>query len=405
MSFEIYSIGTIFQNVPNIYPCSDGTYSDRSSKRACSNHGGLQSDTPINQCSETDVKLIPLSHIFHDLKNFQNRKEGFSARSVSNIVTAVKENTFKWENFDAITLWLSPDKKLYILSGHSRYEAFKVLRNTNSTVEGRTFETIPARIFRGSLNEAKKIALESNTLSTKETDLERAAFYTILRNTEGVAKNKLKEIATKNEGSNASRIFAYSFLNSNGKTYNALQALETAQETSNATVKVIAKWIGEARARFAGLSNQHEDELFVWLVYQKMYGTQKGQISNENDFLQRVNTVILKRTGVFDNSKPLNLENISQKTPTEQNYDREVSTLQTEILNLEKEIKDKQKDLSNRGATETQVIKLTEGLMVTLTRKRKQYYDVLQRRGNVIDASKNERSLFDSVGKIKYFDL
>jgi hypothetical protein len=228
MSFEIYSIGTIFKNVPNIYPCSDGTYSDRSSKRACSNHGGLQSDTPINICSETDVKLIPLSHIFHDLKNFQNRKEGFSARSVSNIVTAVKENTFKWENFDAITLWLSPDKKL-----------------------------------------------------------------------------------------------------------------------------------------------------------------------------------ILKRTtfGVFDNSKPLNLENLSQKTPTEQNYDREVSTLQTEILNLEKEIKDKQKDLSNRGATETQIIKLTEGLMVTLTRKRKQYYDVLQRRGNVIDASKNERSLFDSVGKLKYFDL
>jgi hypothetical protein len=383
--------------------------SDHNRRGACNYHKGLKSNNPLqNPCDSAeqgaDVRLVPLSNIFHDLKNFQNRKEKFSARSVSNIVNAVKENSFKWENFDAITLWQSPkDGRFYILSGHSRFEAFTILSKSSYTIEGKGFETIPAKLFRGNLEEAQKIALESNTLSTKETDLERAEFYRTIRNTEGVTKSKLKEIATKNEGSNASRIFAYSFLNQYGKTYNALHALQTAQETSNATVKVIGKWIGEARARFEGLTNQHEDELFMWLVAGKMYGTQKGQISNENEFLQKVYVVIQKRTtfNVFESSKPLNLENLTAKTPSEQNYDSELKSYQDEILSIEKEIKDKQKDLAQRGASETQIINLTEGLNATLARKRKQYYDLLQRRSMVLDSAKREVSLFDSMGKNK----
>ena len=348
-------------------------------------------DIPINQIN-----------VAHDW--FQNRAAKFSLRSVENIVQAIKDGTFRWSQLDPVTLWQNPkDGKLYVLSGHSRLEGFARAASLRLTIEGRNFESIPAKIEKNiTIDQAKDIALNSNTLSTKETDLERASYYRKLRLTENPTRKRLEETARRNEGSNAARILSFSYLNDNGKTFNALHALDTAQETSSATMKVIGKWIGEARRRFEPLTNSHENELFDFLVTEKGYGTAKGQINNELDFLQKVNNIILKRTefGVFDNTKPLNISNLLQKSPVEQTYDAQLAELQEEILTLEKEIKQKQIDFARRGASEADILKHTEGGINTLARKRKQYAEMLNQKGKVLEQAGREKSLFDSVGKI-----
>ena len=177
---------------------------------------------------------------------------------------------------------------------------------------------------------------------------------------------------------------------------------DTAQETSSATIKVVGKWIGEARRRFEGLTNEHENELYDFLVTHKNYGTSKGQIKSELEFLQKVNGVIQKRTefGVFAKDKPLNMTNLIQRSPIEQTYDSQLKELESGILKLQNYIRTKQEDLARRGATEAQILKTTEGEVATLARKRKQYAEMVQAKGQLMRQAGRERSLFDAVGRI-----
>ncbi len=415
-----------------IYKCKDGKFG--SSKTNCrTKHKGLKQTKPVKVTAQylnriraqrspssrepqpkaakmpqngsaLGVQDIPLRDLNIATHLFQNRKNHFSLRSVENIVEAVKSGAFRWSQFDPITVWVEPKSgKFYVLSGHSRTEAFTRLAALNMTVNGRGFDTIPAKVERNlSEAEAKQIALNSNTLATKETEIERADYYRKMRIQENPTGKQLELTAKRNEGDNWTRIIAYSFLNEGGKTYNALQILETAQETSSATIKVIAKWIGTARMRFSMLTNAHENELYEWLVTQKGYGTAKGQINNEIEFLQKVNNIIMKRTefGVFDQTKPLNIANLLQKSPVEQTYDAQLADLQQTILYIEKEIKQKQQDFARRGASESEVIRLTEGLNATLVRRRKEYYELMQAKGRILEQASREKSLFDTIGYI-----
>ena len=98
------------------------------------------------------------------------------------------------------------------------------------------------------------------------------------------------------EGANATKIIAFSFLNPNGKTFYALVALDSGDQTSKTNLSSIARWIGNARQNYPLLSNQHENELYEWLVDKKGYGTSKSQISSERDFKMRLASIINKRT-------------------------------------------------------------------------------------------------------------
>jgi len=362
-----------------------------------------QAQAPKEAQMTPSVFDIPINEIFVNPEWFQNRKGAFSLRSVENILQAIKDNSFRWSQLDPVILWLNPkDNRLYVLSGHSRLEAFTRAASQGLTIDGRGFSSIPAKIEKGiSLDQARQIALNSNTLSTKETDIERATYYANMRLNENASKKSIEDAARRNEGSNAARVLAYSYLNPSGKTLNALQLLDTAQETSNQTIKIIAKWIGEARRRFTGLTDSHENELYDFLVTAKNYGTSKGQIKSELEFLQKVQNVIMKRTefGVFDSSKPLNLQSLIQKSPTEQTYDSQLRELQSNILELEKQIKNKQEDLARRGASEAQILKVTEGDVATLARRRKQYVEMMQAKGRIMEQASKEISLF-AIGRI-----
>jgi len=232
----------ILRKKPRIlYPCNDGTFSTHKRRGACNWHNGLKSKKGVKLGpaggKPSGVELISLKkiHVAHDW--FQNRAAPYSLRSVQSITNAVADGSFRWENMDAITVWLNPtDQRLYVLSGHSRHEAFIQACNAGAKVAGRGFCSIPAKVFTGPMDAAKKIALESNTLSTKETDLERAIFYR-RKLQAGADAGALKKLAKRLEGRNWSRILAFSFLAQAGKTWRALEALANGQADSKTIIK------------------------------------------------------------------------------------------------------------------------------------------------------------------------
>jgi hypothetical protein len=408
------SIGAIYKTPPKnlkLYKCKDGTYSDTGS---CNWHGGLKDKTPkkynivsqdkgltpkkVAKVLETGVTLLPIGIIKENRVWFQNRKSAYSERSVNNIINAYENGRFLWANFDAITVYPSPDGKLYVLSGHSRLEAFKRLCKIKAVVDGRDFCEIPAKIAEGlTLEQAKKVALESNTLSTKETIIERSNFYRRLIE-EGKTKRELEKEAKRLEGANAKQVLAFAYLNKDGKTYNAITLLDTADQTSRANMQNIGRWIGNARKNNSELTNRHEDEIFDWLVTQKMYGTKKGQISNEREFQARLGALINKRTffGKLDDS--LNIKEQIIKSPIEKQYEENVLNQENLVKDLNKKLNDKIRDLTDRGATAARIQQLTEGIQATLTRERINLRNLKSKKSEIQQAAGNELSLFSISG-------
>jgi hypothetical protein len=283
--------------------------------------------------NENGVIMFPVSELRFDTKSFQNRENEFSEASVNRIIDAVTFGEFNWAIFDPITIWKNPaDGKYYVLSGHSRSEAFRRLAADGATADGRNFEKIPAKIFNGTFEQAKELALNSNTLSTKETDLERANYYRERRNKlqstgakVGETKKRLLELARKNEGKNATKIIYLSYLNPRGVVVDAVTATSDGASVDKNRVAVMAEWVGHLRYDFPQLTDAHEVELFEFLK-NGHYGV---DVKNFNDFAKRVQTAIEKHTewGNFDAAKSLNLEKNLGKSENEKRYDAELQKL------------------------------------------------------------------------------
>jgi len=404
----------IFSDIPTqVWKCADGSYSDHEGRGACNWHGGIEREVTLfiskekggKAGSKVDVVDVQLEEIFINESWFQNRASAFSSRSVENIMDAVDEQKFKWVNFDPIILWLNPaDGKLYILSGHSRTEAFHQLCRQAKLAEGKGFCAIPAKIIEGiSLEEAQRIAMESNTLSTKETDLERAAYFRRIRNQEQLTFQQLKAMATRSEGRNANTIIAFSYLAPTGKAWNALEALENGQETSRTVINNVARWIGNARAKYPQLTDRHENELYDWLVLHKGYGTSQGQLNSELDFLNRLHSIINRRTefGVFDQERPLNVMNTLSKSPTEATYDAQLAAAKADVSRLEKELKEKIADLNRRDATEEQIRRLIAPIEADLRRAVVAHQNLVLAKQNILKSAQGERGLFDEVSGMR----
>ena len=283
--------------------------------------------------NENGVIMFPVSELRFDTKSFQNRENEFSEASVNRIIDAVTFDEFNWAIFDPITIWKNPDDgKYYVLSGHSRSEAFRRLAADGATADGRNFEKIPAKIFNGTCEQAKELALNSNTLSTKETDLERANYYRERRNKlqstgakANETKKRLLELARKNEGKNATKIIYLSYLNPRGVVVDAVTATSDGASVDKNRVAVMAEWVGHLRYDFPQLTDAHEVELFEFLK-NGHYGV---DVKNFNDFAKRVQTAIEKHTewGNFDAAKSLNLEKNLGKSENEKRYDAELQKL------------------------------------------------------------------------------
>lgn len=278
--------------------------------------------------TRTGVQDVPLDNIKTNKNLFQNRDEDYSSESVNRIKEAVANGDFNWAVFDPILLWNDPKGQLYVLSGHSRFHAFKELSKAGAKAQGKGFDAIPAKVIEVSQAEAQKIARESNNLSTRETDTERAKYYRNLRS-DGKTKTELMDLAKKNEGRNANKIINLSYLAANGKAMSSLKSLENSGGSSSQnSIAVIADWVGEIRKRYPDLRTTHENEITTWLM-QKGYGNKAGQFSAKTKFIERMHVLIQHNTefGKFQADKPLNINRVLDKNSGEQEFDIQIAEL------------------------------------------------------------------------------
>ena len=272
--------------------------------------------TPYESNRTLTPKNIPLEHVFLNPKDFQNRQNPYSEESVQRIIDSVLNWEFYLIICDPIILWLNPeDNKLYALSGHSRYEAFKRLSTTYATdpqVQEYTtkypylFSHIPGRILEGiGYEQAKTVAQLSNVLATPETDVERAKLYRSYREL-WKSKQRIEKSGNKYAGKHRPTIRAYSYLNPNGVAIAALERFEKNQDESN-IIKRVVKRIGEARMRYPCLQDHHERELYDRLMIYGWYGNKSGQINSQPKFLELLKRKI-EQISPRNNNTPLNMK-------------------------------------------------------------------------------------------------
>ena len=252
------------------------------------------------------LEYVPLSDIKTDVKNFQNRADKYSEKSVNAIINAVKNGNFNWFAFDPVLLWQNSKGQLFVLSGHSRTEAFRRLAKEKPAIiiDNLTFDKIPAKIFKGDFASAKNLALNSNALSTPETLLERAEFYRNQRaKTNKADWKQLKEKALReNQGQ---VIWDLSFLPADGLAIDFLKRFKLQEDSPEAFENYvrgvnIAQWIGKAFQIYKGLSKIHDRELFNFLIAN--YGTKSGQYNSFTKLNERLN-ILYPRNVAADKKK------------------------------------------------------------------------------------------------------
>lgn len=383
--------------------CKDGSYSttDANKRGVCNKHGGPAANYSYTKAekavNDSFVKWINLDKIYVAPAEFQNRKTDFSEKSVNKIITAVQNGTFNWQVLDPILLWLAPDKKYYILSGHSRTAAFSMLAAKNITYQGRKFNQIPAKVIKTDLVTAKTIALESNTLASPETQTERAFYYQQLRN-QGQPEKELKDMIYLKEANNANSIYPYSFLDTKGKAWQGLEAIENGDASSKKIYEDIALWLGKARYQYPFLTNAHERELYDYLFSKGYYAK-----LNQTSFLAKLNQVIERATtfGKFDVSKPLNIAEQASKTLIEQTYDANVQAAKAELVAAQKLRDQKLKEFTSRTKDKAKIQQVMAPYEQAVYYNQQALVKLINQKDQVMNASKNQGNLFLS-GRNRY---
>lgn len=252
------------------------------------------------------VYRLPLNTIHTDVKRFQNRDTEYSKESVAKIV----EN-FDANKLDPIVVWKDSKGKIFVLSGHSRFQAHKQLNKT----------TIPARYFQGTEAEAKEFSrVHANRAATSEglaADI-RAFKY---------QRDELKKTQTdlRKEWANYHKLEAYSYLDPKGKL---LENLESKASDSFPYLSMRAQWIGGLRKMYPLLTNLHESEMFDYLYFDK-----KGSAIDKDFFINAVQTQATRLD--FDPSKKLNL---GKKTGTDARAD--TAEAQARLREIDVELKE-----------------------------------------------------------------
>jgi len=152
------------------------------------------------------------------------------------------------------------------------------------------------------------------------------------------------------------------------------------------------------------LTNEHEAELYAWLFEHRGYGTGAGQVNKETDFQERVGRFIARNTefGVFDQRKPLNILNSLLKSPAEQEYDRQIEELQTQIRDLDNQIKIKTKSLTSNNATREDLQRILAPMEGQLRNYRADLQRKLLQKQNIVEYGKREASLFGVRRRRRY---
>lgn len=214
-----------------------------------------QRSTVDSRQSTIIAEAISLSKIHTDTKRFQNRMDAFSEASANSVAENYDPN-----KFDPIVIWKDPaNNKLYVLSGHSRYEGMK----------RRGAKDIAARYFKGSEEQAIKFAkVEANRAANQESLIEDLAAYKLMRDgdeSKGIKKLTKTELAKIFKGK-VQKLDAYSFLSSGGLFVNALNQGTT---SNYPYLERNAQWVGQLRNQHPVITNAGEDNIFHYFYSDK----------------------------------------------------------------------------------------------------------------------------------------
>jgi hypothetical protein len=202
-----------------------------------------------------DAVNLKINAVRTDAKRFQNRKNAFSEASAANVAEYYDAN-----KFDPVVVWLDPrDGKVYVLSGHSRYEGLK----------RRGAAQIPVRFFEGEESQAIAFARrDANRVQTPESFTESLVAYKDAR--DGAPDKGLKR-ATKTDikrafGPKADKMDAYTYLDANGKF---ITALSEDDRSAYPHIEAKARWVGELKKDYPEITPPQEQEMFIWLYADK----------------------------------------------------------------------------------------------------------------------------------------
>jgi len=361
---------------------------------------------PVNpgKSEKVEVVEIPVTKIHTDEKRFQNRINAFSEESKNRIVNAVKNGTFDWAKFDPITIWLDPkNNKYYVLSGHSRLAAFRELSTGNSD-----FKNIPAKVFKGGEKDAIDFALNSNTLATRETEVERAIYYNKQRmlcevkkglNGKTECEKLVEQQCRENEGKNANYILNLSYLNPKGFLMDNLMRLGIEKDNDSTNVlRTIANWVGEARRSNPEISDTQETEIAQFLL-NGGYGNKAGQFRNKQQFMERLDYSFAKwKSSGANPSKSLNLANTLSKSSFEKEWDERLAKAKEDLDNAIAEHEEKYKKylfaVMEGKISQERMDELMKPIVAYVERAKQEYDRVRGQKDEVKKAASAQTSLW-----------
>lgn len=360
ISYEIHNavIGGIYQQGgQNRRKCRSGKFSDSFNPGACAWHGGV-----YNNCAKAELPgevfavWFPVERIFTDVDRFQNREREYSEDTVRRLLTRFDVN-----RLDPVVLWEDAKAgQVFMLSGHSRLEAFRRKGETH----------IPARFFLGTEQEAIRFSrVDANRLGTPESLLEEIEAYKldrdgdISRGISPLGKELLRDRWKRSPatGYSLSELETFSYLSPKGKF---LGVLNTPARKNFPYIENKGKWVGQFRKSFPELRDSHENEAFEYLFSDKVIKISK------DSFFDTMNRIVARID--FDPSKPLNLAaspsrgvNARADTAGIMQQIRELEKLQTELRGRRNKAVTKQErqalntELSRVG---NEIVRLTRGV-------------------------------------------
>lgn len=216
---------------------------------------GYEEKKTVVKADNLVAEEIVISKVHTDTKRFQNRMDAFSEASANSVAENYDPN-----KFDPIVVWEdSKAKKIFVLSGHSRYEGMK----------RRGAKTIAVRYFKGTEEQAIKFAkVEANRAANQESLIEDLAAYRLMRDgdeSKGIKKLSKTELGKIFKGK-VQKLEAYSFLASGGLFVNALNQGTT---SNYPYLERNAQWIGQLRKENTVISNAGEDNIFHFFYSDK----------------------------------------------------------------------------------------------------------------------------------------
>lgn len=350
---------------------------------------------PKRTTSKTVIDL-PVKSIKTSEKRFQNR-----AKLNETVVNNIVEN-FVPTQFDAIVVWTDPkDKKVYLLAGHHRLEAFKRMGK----------RTIPVRFADKDYpteKEAIKYARQlSNANRTLETPLERAKIYRQMIEA-GETVKAINEAAAI-EGRNRNYILNLASLNESGPVVEALIRFEGITDKQNEkALERISDWIGEARRKNPQLTNAHESEMFKFLQDESA----SKRIKTKVQFLQQIHAIAGGFD--FDANKGLNLKRTKYKSTGEEYYDQQYNNIKDRISDVQDEItalKSRFIDPSNKQfihpdskdyeAVKKRADNKIAQLNTEIRSLQKELVELAQNKSKLITAGQNQTALFGAKSRRK----